>query len=191
VERLEDVGPAFVADGEPAEAREPRQRALYYPPVPAQAFAVLDPATRDARDDAPLAAGAAAPRVIVPFIGVELARPLARPAGALPDRRHGVEQRLEEPAVVHVRGAEQECQRDAVCIDQDVALGAGLAAVGRVRAGARAPFFAGNEALSSEHRPKSIAFARPSWSSSARWSRSKTPAACQSLSLRQQVMPEP
>jgi hypothetical protein len=50
---------------------------------------------------------------------------------------------------------------------------------------------AGNEALSSEQRPKSTAFARPSRSSSARWSRSKTPAACQSRKRRQQVMPEP
>ena len=67
----------------------------------------------------------------------------------------------------------------------------GLAAVGRVRAGELAPLFAGKEALSSEQRDQSIAFARPRRSSSARCSRSKTPAACQSLSRRQQVMPEP
>ena len=54
-----------------------------------------------------------------------------------------------------------------------------------------APLLAGKEALSSEQRPQSIAFARPSRSSSARWSRSQTPAACQSRSRRQQVMPEP
>ena len=76
-------------------------------------------------------------------------------------------------------------------VHEDVALGAGLAAVGRVRAGEFAPLLAGNEALSSEQRPKSTALARPSRSSSARWSRSKTPAACQSRSLRQQAMPEP
>jgi hypothetical protein len=191
VERLEDVGPAFVADGEPAEAREPRQRALYYPPVPAQASATLGPASRDARGDAPPAAGTAAARVIVPFIGVQLGRAPARPPRALADRRHGVEQRLEEPAVVDVRGAQQDRERDAAGIDQDVALGAGLAAVGRVRAGELAPLLAGNEALSSEQRDQSIAFARPSRSSSARCSRPKTPAACQSRNLRQQVMPEP
>jgi hypothetical protein len=32
---------------------------------------------------------------VVPFVGVQLARPLPRAARALPDRRHGVEQRLE------------------------------------------------------------------------------------------------
>ncbi len=88
-----------------------------------------------------------------------------------------------------VRRAQLQGERDAAGVDQDVALAARLAAVGRVRADALAPFFAGKEALSSEQRPKSIAFARPSRSSSARWSRSKTLAACQSRSLRQQVMP--
>ena len=157
----------------------------------AQALRALDAPAGDPGRDAPPAAGAAAAVVVVAFVRVQLGGPLAGPPGALPDRRHGVEQRLEEPAVVHVRGAEQERERDAAGIDQDVALGAGLAAVGRVRAGEFAPLFAGKEALSREQRPKSIAFARPSRSSRARWSRSKTPAACQSRSRRQQVMPEP
>jgi hypothetical protein len=122
---------------------------------------------------------------------VQFVRPPPRSTGALADRRHGVEQRLEKAAVVDVRGAEQKRERDAARVDQDVALGAQLAAVGRVGADARAPLLVGKEALSSEQRLKSIAFARPSRSSSARWSRSKTPAACQSRSLRQQVMPEP
>jgi hypothetical protein len=74
------------------------------------------------------AAGAAAAVVVVALVGVQLGGPLARPPGALPDRRHGVEQRLEEPAVVHVRGAEQERERDAAGVDDDVPLRPGLAA---------------------------------------------------------------
>jgi hypothetical protein len=168
-----------------------RKRALDHPAVPAQALGVLDLAPRDARDDAPSPGRLAAAVVVVRFVGVQLGGALAWPAGALPNRRHGIEQRLEELAVVSVCGAEQERERNAASINQEVALGAGLAAVGRVWADARAPFLAGKEALSSKQRPKSIAFATPSRSSSARWSRSKTPAACQSLSLHQQVMPEP
>jgi hypothetical protein len=53
-------------------------------------------AAGDARDNAPPAAVAAA-------AVVQLGRTLARPAGALPDGRHGVEQRLEALTVVHVR----------------------------------------------------------------------------------------
>ena len=92
---------------------------------------------------------------------------------------------------MRVGRAEQERERDAVSVHEDVALGAQLAAVGRVRADALAPLFAGKDALSSEQRPKSTAFARPSRPSSAWWSRSKTPACCQSRRRRQQVMPEP
>jgi hypothetical protein len=65
VEGSEDVRPPLVTDREPAEAGEPGQRAFDHPAVPAQAFAALDPAPRDAGDDAALAAGAAAAGVIV------------------------------------------------------------------------------------------------------------------------------
>jgi hypothetical protein len=50
---------------------------------------------------------------------------------------------------------------------------------------------AGTDALSSEQRDQSIAFAAPSRSSSTRWSRCQTPALCQSRKRRQQVMPQP
>jgi hypothetical protein len=159
--------------------------------VAAQPLGAIDPAAGNPWDDALPPCDPATAVVVIPFIGVQLARPLPRPTGTLPDRRHDIEQRLEEAAVVDVGGAEQERERDAAGVDQNVALGPRLAAVGRVRAGELAPLFAGKEALSSEQRPKSTAFARPKRSSSARWSRSKTPAACQSRSRRQQVMPEP
>jgi hypothetical protein len=143
VEREQDVEPALVTDREPPEAGEPGQRALYHPAVPAQALGALDARAGDpGRDASPRQAPAAAV-VVVALVGVQLARPLARPAGALPDRRHGVEQRLERRLSWTFAGAEQERERDAAGVDQDVALGAGLAAVGRVRAGELAPLWPG------------------------------------------------
>ena len=68
------------------------------------------------------------------------------------------------------------------------ALGGGA---GAAVADALATVLAGKEALSSGQRLQSIALARPSRTSSARCSRSQTPASCQSRSRRQQVMPEP
>ncbi len=76
VERLEDVEPALVADGQPAQAGEPGQRALDHPAVPAEPLGVVDPASCDTWDDAPSAAGAAAAVVVVPFVGVQLGRTL-------------------------------------------------------------------------------------------------------------------
>jgi hypothetical protein len=79
--------------------------------------------------------------VIVPFVGVQLTWSLSRPTSTLTDGRHGIEQRLEKAAVVDVRGAEQKCQRHPARVHEDVALGAGLAAVGRIGTDALAPFF--------------------------------------------------
>jgi hypothetical protein len=58
-----DVGAMFIADGQTAEAREPRQRTLDHPTVAAQALTA---------SDAP-----AATAVIVGFVGVQLAGPVA------------------------------------------------------------------------------------------------------------------
>ena len=92
---------------------------------------------------------------------------------------------------MHVRRRQHQGRCDALGIDQDVALGPRLVTVGRVWAGQRTPLFAGTLALSSKHRDQSIVFARPSRSSSTRWSLAHTPAAFQLQSLRQQVMPQP
>jgi hypothetical protein len=80
VEGFEDVGPALVADRQPTEAGEPGERAFDNPAVPTQPFAALDPAPRDAGNDAALATGAAATAVVVAFIGVQLSRASPRPA---------------------------------------------------------------------------------------------------------------
>jgi hypothetical protein len=72
-----------------------------------------------------------------------------------------------------------------------MALRARFAAIRRVRADGDAPFLAETLALSSAARLQSIRSAAPSRSRSARWSRSQTPACCQSRSRRQQVTPEP
>jgi hypothetical protein len=95
VEPEQDVEAAPVASGRPAEAGEPGQGAPDHPTVPAQALAAVDPAPGDARDDTSFAAGAAAAVVVVPPIRVRLGRAPARPAGALPDRRHGVGHRFQ------------------------------------------------------------------------------------------------
>ena len=80
----QEVEPALVADGQPAEAGE---RALDHPAVAAQALGALDPAAGNPGRNAPPPRGPAALVVIVPFVGVQLGEPLPRPASAVPDRR--------------------------------------------------------------------------------------------------------
>jgi hypothetical protein len=154
VETKQDIEPALVPDREPPETRKPGQRALDNPAVTAQALAALYAASGNPRGDTPPLGGPPAAVDVVALVGVELDRPLAGPPRALPDRRHRVDQLLEAPAVVLVGRAESEGERDAVGVDQNVALRPQFAPVGRVRPGRLAPFLAGNEALSREQRPK-------------------------------------
>lgn len=187
-----DVGAALVAHREAAEAGEPGQGALHHPPVPAQALAALDPASGDAGRDAPRTALPAAAAVVVGLVGVQLARPAPRTAPrARPDRRDRVECRGEHAAVVSVGPAQGHAKGRAPGVGDQVPLGAGLASVGRARAGLRAPLFAGTLALSSAARRQSICPAPCSRSSSARCSAAQTPATCQSRNRRQQLIPEP
>jgi hypothetical protein len=57
---LEDLGPAFLTHRGPAEAGEPRQRALHGLAVPTEPLTAIDPALRDPVDNAAVAAGTAA-----------------------------------------------------------------------------------------------------------------------------------
>ena len=109
----------------------------------------------------------------------------------MPNWWHPVDQVLEDAAVVNVGGGKLDGKRDAIGIRDDVPLGSGAAPVRRVRASLLAPLMDGTLALSKQARLQSMAPARPRRSSSTRWSRSQTPASCQSRNLRQQVMPEP
>src|SRR5690349_1227124 len=111
-----DVGAALVADGEPAEAVQPGQGALDHPPVPAQSFAGFDAFTGNpAFDAAPSEVSAAVTR-IVSFIGVEFFGPSTRATQAALDGRDGIQQGLENQAVVLVRPRDLYGQRDAVAI---------------------------------------------------------------------------
>jgi len=191
MEGFEDVGPSLVADGEATKAGEPGESSLHHPTMPSETLAAVDTASCDTRDDATVAAGPAAARKIVGFVGVQLGRSSARPAPALADRRHGIEHRLQHPAVVDVGRGQGKGEGNPAGIDEKVALAARLAAIGRIRAGELAPLFAGTLAPSRAQRRQSIAFARPSRSSRTRCSRAHTPVCCQSRRRRQQVIPQP
>ena len=187
-----NVGPAFVASGEPSVgAVDPREAALDDPAIPSELLLGLDAAARDARDDAAYRATGTAEDVVVGLVGVELVRSKAGPAPAASDRRDTIEHRLEVIAFVHVRRCEVDGERDAVAVDDQMLFGAEFSTVCRVRARRFAPPFARTLEASRLARVQSIRLAFPSSSSRTRCSRSHTPAICQSRSLRQQVMPLP
>ncbi len=186
-----DVGAALVADGQAAEAVEPGQRALDDPAVPAEPVPALDTPPSNARFDVTPAAGPAAGRIIISLVGVQLIGSAAGSSGGTPDRRDGIECGFEHQAVVPVGRAQQAGQRRAPAVNHNMALRARFATIGRVRADFLAPLLAGTVALSRAARLQSTCAAAPSRFNSSRWSRSHTPALCQSRRRRQQVMPDP
>ena len=102
VEGGEDVSSPFITDGDAAEAGEPSERALDYPSVPSQVFAALDATSGDAWNDRPPTQYLPAVGEVVALVGVQLGRAAPWAACALADRRHGIDQRLQQLAVVPV-----------------------------------------------------------------------------------------
>jgi len=156
-ERHVDVDAALIPDGQAAVAGEPGEGALDNPAVSSEMGAALDPAACDARGDAAGAALTTAAAMVVGLVGVELARPAPGTATmAGPDRRHGIQGRGQHTAVVAVCPAERQAKRRAAGVRDDMALGARLAAIRRVRPDFRAPLLAAMLALSSAARRQSI-----------------------------------
>ncbi len=188
------IGAPLIADGEPAEAIEPGQRALHHPAMPAKPLTRLDTAPGNARDKAPLPAGGATARVIVALVGVQLVRAptgTATSAARLPERRDRVQRRFHEPRVVDVGRREPHGEGDASGVDHTMALRARFAAVRRIRPDVFAPLLAATLAESSQARDQSSLSASAKRCSSVWCRRSHTPACCQSRSRRQQVIPLP
>ena len=187
-----DVSSPFIACREkPVGSVKPRDRSLDDPSMATEALFGFDSAARDSRNDAANAATGATEDMVVRLVGVELRRSEARPTPRALNARDLVEHRLQHVAVGHVGRRDVDDEGHTLAVDDQMLLGAEFPSVRRVRAGLRAPPFARTLEASSDTRDQSILSARPSSSSRARWSRSHTPASCQSRRRRQHVIPLP
>jgi hypothetical protein len=107
------------------------------------------------------------------------------------DRGDGINEGEQLRRIVGVGGRKVDGQGDTVSIHHQMVLGAGLAAVNRVRPGSLAPLLARTLKESTLARLQSMAASSPSQLSSLSCSRCQTPASCQSRKRRQQVVPLP
>jgi hypothetical protein len=123
------VEPALVSDREATKAGEPGESALDDPSVLAQPLAALDATAGNTVLDAAALASKTATAVIIGLVGMQLVR--AAPRSAAPSRHEwdGVEQFLARFAVVGVGPGQQEGERDAATVGDEVTLGARLASV--------------------------------------------------------------
>ena len=111
------------------------QGAFDWPADRAQARAMFDTASGDHRGDALGSDQAPVLVVVVAAVGVEPPWPATWLADHAPDGRDGVEQRDQLGDIVSVPAGERDGERGAVCVGDQVMLGAGFASVDRARPG--------------------------------------------------------
>jgi len=187
-----DVGTFFVAYSEPPELEQPTEYPFHDTTMNAKSAPMFRVSLGDKWPNASLAqrdtdflfgvVGAIGERRVGTFT--------ATTTGTF-DRRNGVDQRDRCLRVVDVRAGVRDGQRRPLAIADNMPLRAIFAAIRGIGAGLFPPKSARTEQLSNATFDQSILSDRPNSSSSTRQSFSHTPAACQSRSRRQHVMPDP
>ncbi|AJX32153.1 Uncharacterised protein [Burkholderia oklahomensis] len=186
-----NVGAALETNTEATEVVQPSMRAFDNPPIFAQAAAMFGAAFGNYRLDAAIAQRSSMSLGVVTAIGVDHARSAQWVAAQSANRRNRVDQRQQLRDVVDVRPGQDRGERGAVGVGDDVVLGTGSRAIGRVWPSFSPAPTARIDDESTAAREKSIWSAARSFASSSSCKRSHTPAACQSRGRRQHVTPEP
>jgi hypothetical protein len=186
-----NVGASFPADAQAAVLVEPAESAFDDPALAPESRAVLGLAARDQWQHASLADEAAVVVVVVAAVADDRGGSSPRSADLPAQRRHRVDQRHQLRDIVAVAAGQADRERDPVRVRQEVVLTARAAAVDRAGTGLEPPFSARTWLESTTARDQSISPAACRRTSSSSCSDDQTPASCQSLSRRQQVMPEP
>ena len=151
----------------------------------------LDSPAGDARLNAAAFEMGTASCEVVALVRVQLVWPTGWPPRLAAHRRQRVDQFLEDHRIMPVGSSDTESQREALSVRDDVGLAAQLAPVRGVGSGVQAPRRLGTRAPSMHARLKSSLSALRSSANSFRCRRLHTPAACQSRSRLQQVIPLP
>jgi len=174
---------------------EPRQGPFDDPAVPTQLLAGVDALAGDADFNPTLRQGRSASGNVVSLVSMKFCRSLSGSTSGATNRTDSVDQLLKDGCIVGIGSSETERERRPSPINHKVAFRTRFSAIYGVWTRGKLPFFptpmAGIDCESTEARDQSIWSARPNWSRKAWWSRSHTPASCQSRRRRQQVMPQP
>lgn len=183
--------PPFVADIQPTESMQPRERAFDDPAGAPEAAAVRPIAAREDRRNAARPQFLAMALGVVPAIALHAAGFATRATGPSADRGKRIDQVQELADVVAVGRGQPRDERNPLAVGKKVMFRPGLAAIGRVRSSFFPPRNARSEELSTIVRARSRSPRRRNSVSRTVCSRFHTPAFCQRTSRRQQVEPEP
>jgi hypothetical protein len=186
-----NVCAALVSDREAAETMQPRDGAFDHPPTDAQAAAVRGASASEDRGDAARPQAVAVRLGVVAAVALERTGPATGTPASTPDRRKGVDHRVQVGDVVDVRRGYLRDEGDAARIGDEVVLGALLAAIGWVRSSFFPPRTARTDPLSMTVQRWSRRPRRRSSASRVSCSCCHSPARCQRTSRRQHVLPDP
>jgi len=190
-ESIVNIVTSFIADAKTAILVQPRKSTLNNPPINPQTTAVIGTPLSQNWLDAPLAEFLAVWFAIISPITQHRNRTPERPADLARNSRNLIDQRQQLCDIVTVGAGQSHRQRDPIGVGHHMVLRALLAAIRGVWACFGPPKTARTEAESTTAREKSIWSACRNLLSNTWWILSHTPAFCQSLRRRQQVMPEP
>jgi len=184
-------GKSFVSDSEATKPMQPSDGALNYPSGLAQAAAVFGSAPCNLRLDAPSLERCAMGVRVVTTICLDEVGFASRTSRLSRDRRNRLDQRQQLRDVVAIGLGQNDRERNAFRVREDVVLRTGTTAIGWVRSRFFPAPRARIEELSATARDRSSRSAPRSFDSSTWCRRSHTLARCHASSRRQQVLPEP
>ncbi len=186
-----DISVAFVANLQTSKRVKPGNRALDLPTRFAKSAAMRRASFFEQGRDTtftqalPMWLGTVAPVALNDLRLVQGTPPFA------PDAWNALDQCVVLRNVVTVCAGQDDRERDALRIDDEVVLAAELTPAHGIRAGFFPASMARIDALSTMARVKSISPRRRSSASNVSWIGCQTPAFCHATSRRQQAAPEP
>ena len=187
-----DVVSSIKACSHASKVVQPAECAFGNPTIDSQAAAMFRIPFRQVRFDAAIAECFSMFFGVVRPIRIHLLRALLGPARFSRHRLDPVHQRDQLGHVVSIRAGEDEVERDAVGIGDDMVLAAGFSPIRWV--GTRlsaAPYSTNRGAVKTAARDQSSRSASRKCSNSVCVNASQTPASCHSCNRRQQVIPDP
>jgi len=186
-----NISSPFVANLQATITIQPGQSPLHYPAMSTQPFTTLNSLSGDPWLDPAFSQNLAVMPTVVRFVGMQFLRAFPRSAPPVSDCRNGIHHHFQGRRFMHIGCRVPDHERDPLPFDHNMALRARFSTIRRVGASRFAPPGAGTLPASRETRVQSSCSASASRSNSKRCSCSHTPAACQSRSRRQQVIPLP
>ncbi|MGF6852881.1 hypothetical protein OKW29_001767 [Paraburkholderia sp. CI3] len=186
-----DVGTTLVSSAKAAKSMQPRIGSLDDPADFTETAPMGFATPGDRCGDAGSVQGPVILVVVISAIRIDSGRLAKWSAAQGTNRRDRIDQWKQLRDVVAIRASQDDRKRRTVGVGGNVMFGTGSRTIGGVRSSFSPAPTARTEVESMTTREKSIRSAARNFASRISWSRSQTPACCQSRKRRQQLIPDP